>query len=878
MRAREQLRGRSQKRVLADGDDEDGGGGARVEGIILEGDNDLLDLTEVDGVEGPVDWLGQEERWSPLSNSKETSNRYPSDSLLSYQPPKQARGAQQHTSLPNSTVMKRGCGGANGSLNQSEFGKPLPVIGLYIAAASLYCAGTMAADTFLSARSRRLWFPSTYFTLDAATITILAVATKLALDLNTSMPRHLDQLSKLSSTILMCTAMGNLMPSLGVMDNAASNIVALGILVVTVAVNVGIQMETGVIYVHLPEHALVVFFMLILLILLISSSLTVSITKRQLEKLYGIEHDKLYDEHKKSEARGDAGGDENLKEYVEKYWMMAHTSSPQYVLGRSATCTASGAFCLLSFMLLVEASVRSFIAGHMGFCTGTSDYGWSIILVLVSQAIAIVIGTIAPAFRWFTAVSYRSPENGSWKDEFGVEKYWIEMLTEWKEAPLGFHFRNQRCQKIAHNSKNLILGFLIKAQMGVVLASKAVRLLSVLPVSWLNHGRKLLKKLNTIPSSVTGPSNLEDFVLHLEGEDALVKLITKHERKDTKRWIQKGRKKSPPHLAALIRERVDAGRGFIWVGRFDRDELVSSLAPVEVQHCWALPVVTLASIAVGLSGVDQSYLMPLLSGVGEGLKFVGQIEKNLEAKGLMNQRKAADMVWSHLRLENCWFDVDLRRLFRKHRSSLKLVEELRSVGETCVQEYLNGKGGSDTANSLRWPPKVLAAHCMYRLTSTILQHCSINPQHWEVHLACCWLRASVSDLLGACLTNLPKAIYCECFCNATEVREESVRGAALLLGEAEEFMSKLKDVKAAGLYPEKTAYVNDWREMMRGSSVWTLDEEMCSMVGSCPSSNTMSTSLSSMSSADLNSFTASDESVRSVAALTQQQVPQDDIV
>uniref|UniRef100_A0A1D1ZBQ0 Argininosuccinate lyase n=1 Tax=Anthurium amnicola TaxID=1678845 RepID=A0A1D1ZBQ0_9ARAE len=298
----------------------------------------------------------------------------------------------------------RGCA-ADGSLNDSDFAKPLPTIGLYITGASLCCAAAMGWDTFRGFRSRRLWFPARYFTLNAATLTLLAVATKLPVDLNTSMPGPLEQLSKLSGTVLLCTVMGNLTPSLGVTDNAAANIIALGILVATVVVNVAIQMGTGVIYVYRLEHAVVLFFMLVLLLLLSSSSLTVPTTKRLLEKQYDRKHHRLANDMKphKERAEDEGGPDdgrydaERLQEHVKKYWLMAHTSSPQYVLGRLATCTASGAFCLLSALALFQAALRSFVARGSGFCNGTSDYTWSIHPVFISQAFRIWSGTRTPS-------------------------------------------------------------------------------------------------------------------------------------------------------------------------------------------------------------------------------------------------------------------------------------------------------------------------------------------------------------------------------------------------------------------------------------------------------------------------------------------------
>lgn len=83
------------------------------------------------------------------------------------------------------------------------------------------------------------------------------------------------------------------MPSLGIMENTElfSNIIALGILVITVVVNVGIQLGTGVIYIFWKEHAFIMFIMLVMLLILSFSALPVPTTKHYLEKKYKKKHE-----------------------------------------------------------------------------------------------------------------------------------------------------------------------------------------------------------------------------------------------------------------------------------------------------------------------------------------------------------------------------------------------------------------------------------------------------------------------------------------------------------------------------------------------------------------------------------------------------------
>lgn len=283
-----------------------------------------------------------------------------------------------------------GCS-SDGNLDEAGFSRPMPWIGLYIAVASLSCALAMAADALTAIRYRKFWFPCRYFSLNATSLTVISVAIKLSVDLNTPMPRQQDQLSKLSSSALICTVMANSMPSLGNMETGEllSNIIALGILVITAIVNISIQISTGVIYSFLKEHIFVMFLMLLLLVMLSFSAMAVPATKTYLEMKYCKRHEMELMER----DRNSGTVIERLKEDLMKYWMMAHTASPQFVVGRSVICTASGALCLLSFAALAEAMLRSYVMPRgFKFCKGESDYKWSSTVILISQTIAVGIG------------------------------------------------------------------------------------------------------------------------------------------------------------------------------------------------------------------------------------------------------------------------------------------------------------------------------------------------------------------------------------------------------------------------------------------------------------------------------------------------------
>ncbi|KAK2977369.1 hypothetical protein RJ640_013348 [Escallonia rubra] len=273
---------------------------------------------------------------------------------------------------------------------QNKLGAPMPWIGIYIAAVSLICTLLMATDAIQGFRLRKFWFPCNFFTLNATALTSLAIATKLPGDVSDSMPGYTEQLAKLSSTAFICTTMGNFLPSLGVTDNKEilTNVTALVILVITILVNVCIQLRTGAIsdYSIVVEHVLIMLCMLILLTILSFSALTVPISKRILELKYREIHS-IGTKNEPDQSRDFTV--ENLRNVVRKYWIMAESGSPQFVMVRSPTCSASGAICFLISLILVEAEIRISVSVREAPDFG-SDYKWSTLLILTIQSIGVV--------------------------------------------------------------------------------------------------------------------------------------------------------------------------------------------------------------------------------------------------------------------------------------------------------------------------------------------------------------------------------------------------------------------------------------------------------------------------------------------------------
>ncbi|KAF3448353.1 hypothetical protein FNV43_RR09066 [Rhamnella rubrinervis] len=731
---------------------------------------------------------------------------------------------------------KLGCN-IDGNLNDQKFSEPLPWIGIYVAAASMACLAAMAADVIHGFRHQKFWFPCKFFSINATSLTLIGVAIKLLVDLNTAMPSRQDQLAKLSSVVFICTVMGNSMPSFGTMGNEEilMNIMALAILVVTVIVNICMQLATGAIFVFWKEHASVMFLMLLLLVMLTFTALTVPTTKHYLEykyrKKYELAVQEVSDEIEKTVAS-------KLRKGLVMYWMMAHTSSPQFVMGRSVTCTASGAFCVLSAMILAEAMLRSyFMPGSFKFCSGDSDYKWSTTLVLITQTVAVGVGTIAPAIRWLFAIRFRCPKRGniSFKREFYVESYWIQRLSEMKEYPLAtriFKLRSRHFRRVAHASKVQFLNLCIALQTWIVVMSKVVRYISIFFVCYVllcyDCCRELKKKFkfnNTISSNYPGPDSQPDcnskldlsrFVLHLEGEEALVGLMMRSNFDATDHLLQKGKKREPKYLTKLLE---NSSKGFRGVAEFDSNQ-VPSLVCEEATNCWALPVVTLTSIALALPDIELSLTKDLLCSVSEGLMYVKHIEKILlKSAKLGNIQKAAEVVWTGVDLYHKWLDVDLHKLSLQGKSPKEILEEL---AETAKNKFLELKEKDTKAwlkeNPLKWPTKVLAANSMYRISRTILLEHESRSQTGEKLFEA--ISVMISDILGACLTNFQEVICIKVLNTAIEEREGSVRHAVFVLGKTENILKILDNKALPSLEPHQMACIDAWRLSLKQNSPW----------------------------------------------------------
>lgn len=686
-----------------------------------------------------------------------------------------------------------------------SFSSPMPLIGIYVAAASLLCTIAMAADAFLAFRLKRLWFPCKFFALNAASLTVLAVTMKLPVDISEPMPGHTDQLSKLASTAFMCVVIGNFMPSIGAMSNKEilSNVVALDILVITIIVNLCIEMYTGLIFNLKYEFIATIFLMFLLILVLSFSSLTLATTKKILEL--------NYKEAYQTTLRDDAVvfvklSIDRLRDTVERCWMMVETSNPQFVMARSVTFSTSGAICVLAFLILLEALFR--IYHSPPFFPNSSTYKWTTTLILIVQSIGVVVGTIAPALRWFILINFkRSNKTGNVNaNSFRVEDYWIRKLIEWKEKPLSLNVRGTKLRKYLQGTRNLILSFSIRAQILVVSTSKFVRFVSVVSFNLVflcqlqgpnNHQSEPERSIKT---------ELHHYVLLLEGEEELPERIFKNISGNANRLVDTGRKQQPKQLLNLLRK----SSSFSGVADIYCDQ-VPALHSVEPSNCWTISLVTLTSITVALPKGREQMDCQLIRSVHEGLMYASFVEETMYPEGeFTNIRNAVHIVWEELENHQKWLDEDLQKLTLEGKAPRETLEMLTVIASKKVTDFKQTSDRRMLDNPLNWPVRIIAANSMYKIGKAILLN---SEGHGDLVGEKLFERLSITiaDILSACFINLPRAITMACNSGAIEEREKSVRRSALLVGKTKDILKIIQHRELPNILADQSAYIDQWK-------------------------------------------------------------------
>ncbi|KAI3511101.1 hypothetical protein L1887_18245 [Cichorium endivia] len=622
----------------------------------------------------------------------------------------------------------------------------------------------------------------------------------------------------------MCMMMANLMPSLASMDNKSllANVIGLAILIITIIVNMFIEINTGVIeregfslainkYTFNEPHFMDVGYiyvalLLFLLIILIASAIILPISKQILELKYqAISKTTLYDH-----SSQDTFVIEKLRQHVKRYWIMAETGSPQFVIASNSLSCASGVICLTSLAIYVSLLVSIYMIPIQ--IRYQSDYKWSMIAIVITQSIGVVVGVIAPMFRCFTVVSFKSFArlNRNHLEVFKVEKYWTQQLCEWKESHITFLSNGRRSRSLTRNLKKPILSPWIGFQKVVVVTCKIIGLIPIVVIlifMYCSYYFKSMKEMMITPSSSTNDidEDLSNYVLLLEDNMEFAERTLKRISNSMNRVILKAEKEQDNNLLKFLEKSI----GFEGVEKFDIYQ-VRPILSIEVPNIWSLPIITLTCIAVALPNIGKEETTNLFKCVGEGLFYTHIVEESMNnARTHVNVQKAAMTLWDEVEDNYKWLENTLEKRAYEGKTSREILEWFAHKAEEIVKEVSKSTNGREPLEYLPW--KLIVANSMYRIAQTIVLTCQSNILSMTEERLFALLSHMIVDIFVACFTNIPRVITMKCHESAIEKREASVEAAAKLLGRSSEIIKRLEFNELPSIDRDKMAFIDEWR-------------------------------------------------------------------
>ncbi|KAK9141171.1 hypothetical protein Scep_010852 [Stephania cephalantha] len=473
----------------------------------------------------------------------------------------------------------------NGTLDDSGYSSPVPIIGVYIAIATSVCFFSILFDVVSGFRNRKRWLPCRFFSLNSLTLTLLSIAAKIPVDLTTKMPSAHDQLSKLTGTALICICMGFMMPSLGINRESEnwSNVIALSILVVTVVVNICIQLHTGVIILFRAEHIIMICCMMLLLLAYFAATYDMNSQK-------GITVDLNKDRFKKGEG--------SMLQRLKLCYLHAYHSNPQIELCKDVDSASTSVLCIVSSVVLLQAAVRCFIKKNLMFpCNGLSDYEWSTWIIVGTQIATILIGSIGTCFRFFTLVHHMKPESFglTWADQNGnvISKNPLLTMSS-KDAFVGLP---------------IYLLYLVFFCINILIYYTCI----VVSLIW------------EIWSEERNMDEIEEFshLIH-EGEQGLEGWILRNCVADMKRWMELNKNDSPNHNTKQLLSKYLA----------NLKDLANANKAYEAS---SLSMVLLTTIATVCS--DSAFGASLTTVFSETYEVIHFVERKMRFTSFENKRK-----------------------------------------------------------------------------------------------------------------------------------------------------------------------------------------------------------------------------------------------
>ncbi|OVA05144.1 hypothetical protein BVC80_8895g11 [Macleaya cordata] len=654
------------------------------------------------------------------------------------------------------------------SPDHTKYASPVPVIGLYTAMATILLFLSMLNDTLVGFRRKKPWLPCRFFALNSFTLSLLSIATKLPVDLTTSMPSAQDQISKLSSTTLICICMGFFMPSLGIKQEAEcfSNMAALTVLVLTVVVDVCLQMATGVIFVFKVEHVIVLVCMLVLLAVLWSSILDINRGKELI-----MDHNRHLFE-KGLEGRE---GSDTMIQRLKWCYMYSFSSNPQFVLCQISHCATIGMLCTVCSVVLSEAVLRTKAHKELKFSIstkgGVSDYGWSVWMVVVTQILTILVGTLAVGFRWFTLVSHMNMCRFQHCNKvLKIPSYWIYESIFGKLYSLPFKFSKMGCMNFFHVLEDLVGTILHTMQTGVVWMNESVVFLCLLVREILSFVMRNCVKIcfgfidrsSKVEAAVLDSMKAEEEYQEVvySAENGLKNWIQSIGMEDMKRWMEVNKKDSPTHLNDFLCNNSPS----------IEETLTQDLEQIGIHYSRNIPykynvsclsvVILVRMASVALPSKFSQSLIHTLDEVFEILHFV---DRKLNPENFNNKAKSmlAKDVWMCRDITTHWF----QKKFIK--PSLKKYYFKQELSRSSSSDLGRAYGIIRELNEHSFGYIILELHTICEFMVKCGDYASIEELFEQI-------KQLFVDMLHFFLSRLPEAIFKDVVESPIEECEERV--------------------------------------------------------------------------------------------------------
>ncbi|KAJ0511819.1 hypothetical protein HanIR_Chr11g0556321 [Helianthus annuus] len=280
------------------------------------------------------------------------------------------------------------------------------------------------------------------------------------------------------------------------------------------------------------------------------------------------------------------------KRNVKMCWMMVETRNPQFVIACSPVSSAFGVLCSIFAFQRISTFSLSFytVSDHPHIHFANSDYKWALKYIVLVQSFGVVVGSIAPFFRFFTSIGHYSFSKKWSKNQlnvFRVEKHWTQTLQQWKRSHIHSQVPGHRFKIVSHKVKNIFLDFCIALHIRILIICKIICLipraiLILLSCCW--HLFKLcLKRSKMMENASTSnvSTNIEEYTRYavIEEDAKLSNRILRNTLHSIIQLLDTSERKGPQNLVKLL----EISTGFNGVVKFDNDQ-VPPLYPKETHN------------------------------------------------------------------------------------------------------------------------------------------------------------------------------------------------------------------------------------------------------------------------------------------------------